>query len=168
MAGPGDDVLTVGDVPHALLFPRLAAVVHHACAGTSAAALRAEVPSVPVPVTADQPFWAARLAALGAATDPVPFRHLTAERLAGALSRAVGEPGYARAAATAAAHTKTEDGCGPRARSHPAGDRRARHGVARGRFTVPRPLRVLRPRAGRGPPGAGVPGAPGWKNRPYG
>ncbi|MHA4814897.1 glycosyltransferase [Streptomyces aculeolatus] len=106
----GDDVLAIGDVPHALLFPHLAAVVHHAGAGTSAAALRAEVPSVPVPVTADQPFWAARLAALGAATDPIPFRALTAERLSGALSRAAGEPSYARAAKKAAAHMATEDG----------------------------------------------------------
>lgn len=39
----GDDVFTSGDVPHALLFPRLAAVVHHGGAGTSAAALRAGV-----------------------------------------------------------------------------------------------------------------------------
>lgn len=56
-ADAGDDVLTVGDVPHALLFPRLAAVVHHAGAGagTTAAALRAGIPSVTVPVAADQP-----------------------------------------------------------------------------------------------------------------
>ncbi|MEU5587430.1 hypothetical protein AB0H05_20405 [Streptomyces chrestomyceticus] len=32
-------------------------------AGTTAAALRAGAPAVPVPVTADQPFWAARPAA---------------------------------------------------------------------------------------------------------
>lgn len=87
IAAGGDDVLTIGDTPHALLFPRLGAVVHHAGAGTSAAALRAQVPSVTVPVTADQPFWAARLASIGAATDPVPFRSLTAERLADALGR---------------------------------------------------------------------------------
>ncbi|MEW2294294.1 glycosyltransferase [Streptomyces sp. NPDC006743] len=105
----GDDVLTVGEVPHALLFPRVAAVVHHAGAGTSAAALRAGVPSVPVPVAADQPFWAARLAALGAAPRPVPYAALTAERLADALGRAVGDPGHARAAATVARHLAAED-----------------------------------------------------------
>ncbi|MEU3100547.1 glycosyltransferase [Streptomyces griseoflavus] len=108
----GDDVLTVGDVPHALLFPRLAAVVHHAGAGTTAAALRAGVPAVPVPVTADQPFWAGRVAALGAATGPIPFRSLTAERLADALGRAVRRQTYARAAATAARHMAAEDGAG--------------------------------------------------------
>ncbi|MEU6417060.1 glycosyltransferase [Streptomyces spiralis] len=112
LAAEGDDVLTVGDVPHALLFPRVAAVVHHAGAGTSAAALRAGVPSVPVPVTADQPFWAARLAALGAATDPVPFGELTAERLADALARAARDGRHSRAAATAARRMAGEDAVG--------------------------------------------------------
>ncbi|GHH00368.1 glycosyltransferase [Streptomyces lanatus] len=110
LAVDGDDVLTIGDVPHALLFPRTAAVVHHAGAGTAAAALRAGVPAVPVPVTADQPFWARRLAAIGAATDPIPFASLTAERLADALGRAVRQEAYARAASVAARHMATEDG----------------------------------------------------------
>ncbi|MDI9835628.1 glycosyltransferase [Streptomyces sp. KAU_LT] len=108
----GDDVLNVGDLPHALLFPRVAAVVHHAGAGTSAAALRAGAPSVPVPVTADQPFWAARLASIGAATEPIPFAGLTEERLAGALGRVVRQQAYARAASVAARHMATEDGVG--------------------------------------------------------
>jgi sterol 3beta-glucosyltransferase len=112
LAAHGDGVLTVGDIPHALLFPRLAAVVHHAGAGTSAAALRAGVPSVPVPVTADQPFWAGRLASIGAATAPIPFGSLTAERLADALGQVVRQQSYARAASVAAQHMATEDGVG--------------------------------------------------------
>ncbi|MFF0465607.1 glycosyltransferase [Streptomyces mexicanus] len=112
LAADGDDVFTIGDVPHALLFPRLAAVVHHGGAGTSAAALRAGVPAVPVPVTADQPFWARRLAAFGAATDPIPFRSLTAERLADSLDRVVKQQVYSRAAARAAQHLQSEDGAG--------------------------------------------------------
>lgn len=108
----GDDVLTIGDVPHELLFPRLAAVVHHAGAGTTAAALRAAVPAVAVPVTADQPFWAARIAALGASPVPIPFASLTAERLADALGHVTRRQTYARAAATVARRMATEDGAG--------------------------------------------------------
>ncbi|WP_030675146.1 glycosyltransferase [Streptomyces cellulosae] len=112
LAAGGDDVLTIGDTPHELLFPRVAAVVHHAGAGTTAAGLRAGVPAVPVPVTADQPFWAGRLAASGAATAPIPFRSLTAERLADALEQVVRQQGHARAASVAAQHMATEDGAG--------------------------------------------------------
>ncbi|WP_031487079.1 glycosyltransferase [Streptomyces bicolor] len=112
LAADGDDVLTIGDVPHTLLFPRVAAVVHHAGAGTSAAALRAGAPAIPVPVTADQPFWAGRLASIGAATAPIPFASLTAERLADALAQTVRRQTYARAASVAARHMATEDGVG--------------------------------------------------------
>lgn len=108
----GDDVLSIGDVPHALLFPHVAAVVHHAGAGTAAAALRAGVPAVPVPVTADQPFWAGRVAAIGASPSPIPFRDLTAERLATALGQAAGEPGCRQAAEQAAERIRAEDGAG--------------------------------------------------------
>ncbi|MCZ4608561.1 glycosyltransferase [Streptomyces sp. Lzd4kr] len=112
LAVDADDVLTIGDLPHALLFPRVAAVVHHAGAGTTAAALRAGAPSVAVPVTADQPFWAARLASIGAGTNPIPFASLTAARLADALGRVVRQQAYARAASVAARHMATEDGVG--------------------------------------------------------
>lgn len=122
----GDDVLTVGELPHALLLPRLAAVVHHAGAGTTAAALRAGIPAVPVPVAADQPFWAARLAALGAAPAPIPLRALTADRLAAALGLVTRRQTYARAAARVARHMSGEDGA--------ARVLEAVEGVARGAF----------------------------------
>lgn len=112
LAVDADDVLTIGDLPHTLLFPRVAAVVHHAGAGTTAAALRAGASSVPVPVTADQPFWAARLASIGAGTDPIPFASLTARRLADALGRVVRQQAYARAASVTARQMATEDGVG--------------------------------------------------------
>ncbi|AXG81079.1 glycosyltransferase [Streptomyces paludis] len=106
----GADLLTIGEVPHALLFPRTAAVVHHAGAGTAAAGLRSGVPAVPVPVTADQPFWARRLTELGAATAPIPFRELTAERLADAIRRVLADPSCRRRAAEVAALLAAEDG----------------------------------------------------------
>ncbi|MFD4552781.1 glycosyltransferase [Streptomyces sp. NPDC058469] len=109
----GDDVLTVGEVPHAALFPRMAAVVHHCGAGTTAAGLRAGVPAVPVPIQFDEGFWAARLVALGVAPDAVPLRGLTADSLAAALVRATREPAYAERARALGTRVRAEDGVAP-------------------------------------------------------
>ena len=78
LSAAGDDVMTIGHIPHDWLFPRMSAVVHHAGPGTAAAALRAGVPSVPVPITWDQPFWARRLHDLGTAPTVLPHRRLSA------------------------------------------------------------------------------------------
>ncbi|WP_314411711.1 glycosyltransferase [Streptomyces kroppenstedtii] len=72
MADEQDDCLTIGEVSHQSLFPRVAAVVHHGGAGTTLTAARAGVPQVVVPLqVADNPYWASRVAALdiGAALD---------------------------------------------------------------------------------------------------
>ncbi|MER7671424.1 glycosyltransferase [Kitasatospora sp. NPDC096128] len=110
LSGYGDDVLTVGDVPHDWLFPRTTAVVHHAGAGTTAAGLRAGVPAVAVPVMADQPFWAARLHELGVAPRPVPFQDLTAEALGDAITACLTEPSHRRRATELARGIAAEDG----------------------------------------------------------
>jgi sterol 3beta-glucosyltransferase len=111
--GADDDVITVRELPHDWLFPQVAAVVHHAGAGTTAAGLRAGVPAVPVPVLADQPFWARRLTDLGAAPGPLPLSSLTADRLAAALRAVTTDPHYAARAAAIAARLSTEDGSRP-------------------------------------------------------
>ncbi len=79
------EVLTIEAVPHDWLLPQVAAVVHHGGAGITAATLRAGVPALAVPVVGDQPFWGARLAALGAGVAPIPLPQLTAQRLTSAL-----------------------------------------------------------------------------------
>lgn len=105
-----DDVLAVGSVPHDWLFARMAAVVHAAGAGVTAAALKAGVASVPVPVDLDQPFWGRRLAMLGAGTDPVPFKKLTAESLTAAIRQATTDTTLTKAAGEVAAQLAGEDG----------------------------------------------------------
>jgi vancomycin aglycone glucosyltransferase len=65
-SGPlSDDVLVVGTVPHAKLFPRVAAVVHHGGAGTTSSAARAGAPQVLVPHLLDQFYFARRVRELG-------------------------------------------------------------------------------------------------------
>ncbi|RFU42697.1 glycosyltransferase, partial [Actinomadura logoneensis] len=105
-----DDVLAVRDVPHTWLFPRMAAVVHHGGAGTTAAGLRAGVPSVVTPFFGDQPYWADRVTALGAGPRPVPFRALTAPRLAAALRKATTSEDIRKNAATLGARLRAENG----------------------------------------------------------
>jgi sterol 3beta-glucosyltransferase len=91
-----DDILVVDDVPHSLLFPRMAAVVHHGGAGTTAAALRAGVPAVVIPLFADQFFWGRRVAALRAGSPPIARERLTDARLGAALAVAFGRREGAR------------------------------------------------------------------------
>lgn len=89
--GAAADMFVLEGAPHAWLFPRMAAVVHHGGAGTTAAALRAGVPSVVVPHAVDQFAWGRRVFELGVGSAPVPKRKLTVARLASALAYALGD-----------------------------------------------------------------------------
>lgn len=108
--GSGTDMFTVGDVPHEWLFPQMAAIVHHGGAGTTAAALRAGVPAVPVTGIMDQPFWAKRIVDLGAAPGRIRRRELEADDLADLITAAVSEPGYRQRATEIAEQLGSEDG----------------------------------------------------------
>jgi len=103
-------VLAVPSAPHSWLLPRTAAVVHHGGAGTTAAALRAGVPSVGVPGFYDQPYWSRRIGALGIGAEPVPAGRLDADRLASALVRLTGDAGLRERARAAGAAVRREDG----------------------------------------------------------
>ena len=79
------------EIPHRWLFSRVAAVMHHGGAGTTAEGLRAGVPSLIFPAAADQYFWAERVARLGAGPAPVSRRDLTPARLAELFLRAAAD-----------------------------------------------------------------------------
>jgi sterol 3beta-glucosyltransferase len=102
--------MAIDPVPFAWLFPRCAAVVHHGGAGTTAAGLRAGVPSIVIPFFGDQPFWGRRVAALGVGPTPIPRKRLSADRLARAIETAVGDPGMRQRAADLGAVIRAEDG----------------------------------------------------------
>ena len=88
----------------------MAAVVHAAGAGTTAAGLRAGIPTVPIPMTGDQPFWAHRLTTLGVSPAAIRFTRLTTDRLAATIREAINNPIYTQRAAALAAKISTEDG----------------------------------------------------------
>ncbi|HUI72241.1 MAG TPA: glycosyltransferase [Spirochaetia bacterium] len=107
-----DYAVSVQSIPHSWLFSRVAAVVHHGGAGTTGAGLRAGVPSVLTPFVADQPSWAKRVEALGVGPRPIPFRELTARRLAEAIRLATTDEGIRQRAAALGERIRAEDGVG--------------------------------------------------------
>ncbi|KAI6783136.1 Sterol 3-beta-glucosyltransferase UGT80B1-like protein [Emericellopsis cladophorae] len=83
--GIPDGVFMLGNVPHDWLFQKVSAVVHHGGAGTTAAGIKAGKPTLVVPFFGDQPFWGAMIARANAGPDPIPYKQLTAEKLAEAI-----------------------------------------------------------------------------------
>ena len=104
------EVFVLESAPHDWLFERVAAVVHHGGAGTTAAGLRAGRPTIICPFMADQPFWGERVAALGVGSSPIPQKKLTATRLATALEHVLGDSGISQRAAELGQKLRLEQG----------------------------------------------------------
>lgn len=86
-----DNIFILESAPHAWLFPRMSAVVHHGGAGTTAAGLRAGVPSILIPHANDQFAWGRRVWELGVGPKPIPRTQLSAENLSAAITDALTE-----------------------------------------------------------------------------
>lgn len=76
----------LGNCPHDWLFQHVSCVVHHGGAGTTAAGIALGRPTAIVPFFGDQPFWGAMVARAGAGPTPIPFKELTSQNLADAIS----------------------------------------------------------------------------------
>ena len=105
-----DSVIRLDWAPHDWLLHRMAAVVHHGGAGTTAAVLRAGKPSVPVPFFVDQPFWGRRVYELGVGPKPIPFNKLSAEGLAASINLAVNSSEIRRNASELSERIRAEKG----------------------------------------------------------
>lgn len=104
--GIPDGVFMLGNIPHDWLFQKVSCVVHHGGAGTTAAGIAAGRPTVVVPFFGDQPFWGAMTARAGAGPQPVPYKELTAEKLANAIKEALKPESLERAAELSAKISK--------------------------------------------------------------
>jgi sterol 3beta-glucosyltransferase len=83
-----DNIHILKYAPHSWLFPKMAAVIHHGGAGTTASGLRAGVPTVIVPHSGDQPYWGRVVKELGVGTAPIPRKKITVDKLAAAIQEA--------------------------------------------------------------------------------
>lgn len=105
-----DTICLIDQAPHDWLFPRVAAVVHHGGAGTTAAGLRAGKPTLIAPFFGDQPFWGRRVHELGVGPQPIPQKKLTVDNLAAAITQAAGDADMRRRAAALGGQIQAEDG----------------------------------------------------------
>lgn len=96
--------------PHHWLFPKMAAVVHHGGAGTTAAGLRAGKPTLIIPHMADQPYWGRRVHELGIGTKPISRRKLTLDNLAQRLNMLLTDQTIQAKAAALGACIREEQG----------------------------------------------------------
>lgn len=106
-----DRVLYLDSAPHDWLLPRCKMIVHHGGAGTTSAGLRAGIPNIVVPFTADQPFWGRRVRAVGAGPQPLPVKKLSPEKLTRAIAEAESDSCRARARVIGR-RIRSEDGVG--------------------------------------------------------
>lgn len=104
------EIFLLDGAPHDWLFPRMAAVVHHGGAGTSAAGLRAGVPSTIVAHIGDQWYWGRRVHELGAGAPPLRRHQLTSERLAQVIRSMTQDRAMQARAAELGARIRAEDG----------------------------------------------------------
>jgi rhamnosyltransferase subunit B len=109
------EVFVSAYVPHSLLFPRAAAIVHHGGIGTLAQALRSGRPQLIVPYFADQLDNAARAATLGVARVSSPRRYRAASACR-ELDRLLGDAGCLSRAAKVGETVASEDGAAQAAR----------------------------------------------------
>lgn len=105
-----ENVCIIQSAPHDWLFPRMAAVVHHGGAGTTAAGLRAGKPTVICPLFGDQPFWGKRVEALGVGPAPLPLKKLNAADLAAAIRQSVNQMEMRERAKGLGEKIRAEDG----------------------------------------------------------
>jgi sterol 3beta-glucosyltransferase len=107
-----ETIYKVEKVPHDWLFPRVSAVVHHGGAGTTAAGLRAGRPTIICPFMVDQPYWGARVHALGVGSKPIPQKKLTAAKLAAAIQQVTNDPAIRQNADDLGEKIRVEGGIG--------------------------------------------------------
>lgn len=105
-----NSIFMIDAIPHSWLFPRVSAVVHHGGASTTAAGLKAGVPSIIIPFFGDQPFWGQRVAELGVGPKPIPRKKLTAESLANAIREVITNQDMRQRAAKLGKQIQAENG----------------------------------------------------------
>ncbi len=73
---PEKSFLLKEKISHEWLLPKVKALIMHSGVGVTHAALRAGIPSIPIPIIGNQYFWAEKLYKLGVSTKPIKIKKL--------------------------------------------------------------------------------------------
>lgn len=106
------NIYLLDSAPHDWLFPKMSAVIHHGGAGTTAAALRAGVPSSVVAHIGDQWFWGRRLHETGVGAPPIRRHDLDIPHLTQTLNILMNDTAMRNRAAEMGERIRAEDGVG--------------------------------------------------------
>ena len=80
-----EDVFFISKYPHLKLFPRMAGVIHHGGAGTTAASAASGVPQIVVPHLLDQYYWGHQVYRSNLGPKPIWRHRINARKLTGAI-----------------------------------------------------------------------------------
>ncbi|MBN1103917.1 MAG: glycosyltransferase family 1 protein [Deltaproteobacteria bacterium] len=97
----GRDVFFIKGYPHLRLFPRMAAVIHHGGAGTTASSAASGVPQIVVPHVLDQYYWGHRVHAARLGPKPIWRAGLNTGKLAAAIEECLANDAIRRSAESA-------------------------------------------------------------------
>lgn len=86
-----NELLYIESAPHDWLLPKCKMVIHHGGAGTTSAGLRAGIPTIVIPFTADQPFWGNNVYKIGAGPKPILVKNLSVDKLVESIYEAESE-----------------------------------------------------------------------------
>ena len=107
-----DSVMMTRSIPHAWIFPRVQAIVHHGGAGTTSEAIRSGKPEMVCYFGWDQLFWGNQVYRLGVGPRPIDYKKLTVKKLAAAIQRMTSDAHMQQRAQELAGKIRSEDGVG--------------------------------------------------------
>ena len=104
------DVFFIQKYPHLRLFPRMAAVIHHGGAGTTASGAASGIPQIIVPHILDQYYWGHQVYRSGLGPKPIRRSRLRAKKLARGIQQCLSNDAIRRRAEEVAESIRREDG----------------------------------------------------------
>jgi UDP:flavonoid glycosyltransferase YjiC (YdhE family) len=104
-----DDIFFIKNYPHLKLFPKMAAVIHHGGAGTTATTAISGVPQIIVPHLLDQYYWGNQIYQSNLGPRPIWRSELTSKRIAATIRECLSNDRIRQKAKEASVIIKQQD-----------------------------------------------------------